>query len=118
MSIIKLRDHDPFKDKPLHLDAAKETGSSPKRGRDSPRSSSRGSSSRRTLHPKNKGAANSREKLNDSMYDLKIQGEDDPKYDEKVVKQRLDRKTPKYVTDNDLYNSEKILRKDNKLQAK
>ena len=52
------------------------------------------------------------------MYDLQIQGENDPNYDERVAKQRLNRKTPKYVTDNDLYNSEKILRAENKLQAK
>lgn len=52
------------------------------------------------------------------MYELRIQGEEDPKYDEKVANQRLNRKTPKYVTDNDLYNSEKILRAENKLQAK
>lgn len=81
------------------------------------RSSSRDSASRKRSALK-KSEVNSRENLNDSMYELRIQGEEDPKYDEKVANQRLNRKTPKYVTDNDLYNSEKILRAENKLQAK
>lgn len=118
LSVIKLRDGDPFKDKPLNLDVARETGALPKNGRLSSRSSSRDSSGKKRLVVKKSGAGNSREKMNDSMYDLKIQGEDDPGYDEKVAKQRLNRKTPKYVTDNDLYNSEKILRAENKLQSK
>lgn len=117
LSVIKLQESDPFKDKPLNLDVAKEIRAVPGRARDSARSSPREKQPLRTSDAK-MGPSNSRENLNGSMHDLRVQGEDDPSYKEKVSNQTTSTRALRFTTDNDLYNSERILRHESRLQDK